>query len=183
MNAYRQLLSTMLIGSLRFLPLEQARRPRVWLLRLAGVKFDGRAEMYGSQFIQCPYNLRVGDGAAISGECVFESRGGITIGAKAVIGPRVIILTSNHFVGPAMADEHKPVKIGPGAWIGAGATIGPGVTIGAGAVVGAGSVVTKDVPAGTRVGGSPAKPIGKAQLERVRSVAGSHDRRRLEVSR
>jgi len=49
------------------------------------------------------------------------------------------------------------VNINEGAYVGAGATILPGVTIGAWATVGAGSVVTKDVPAGATVKGSPAK--------------------------
>ena len=40
---------------------------------------------------------------------------------------------------------------------GGGAILLPGVTIGREAVVGAGSVVTRDVPAGARVAGNPAR--------------------------
>ena len=46
-----------------------------------------------------------------------------------------------------------------GAYIGTRSIILPGVAIGENAVVGAGSVVTKDVEAGTKVAGVPAKVL------------------------
>lgn len=55
--------------------------------------------------------------------------------------------------------ETSPVKIGDDVWIGMNATILKGVTIGNKAIIGAGSIVTKDVPAGAMVAGSPAKII------------------------
>jgi acetyltransferase-like isoleucine patch superfamily enzyme len=51
---------------------------------------------------------------------------------------------------------HGPT-IRRGAVIGINATILPGLEIGAGARVGAGSVVTRDVPPGVLVYGSPAR--------------------------
>lgn len=52
--------------------------------------------------------------------------------------------------------EKSPIVIGDDAWISFNCIILKGVKIGNGAIVAAGSVVTKDVPAYTIVGGSPA---------------------------
>jgi acetyltransferase-like isoleucine patch superfamily enzyme len=54
----------------------------------------------------------------------------------------------------------KAVVIEDDVWIGPGCTILKGVTIGRGAFVEAGSVITKDVPAGARVMGNPARVVG-----------------------
>ena len=49
--------------------------------------------------------------------------------------------------------------VGKNCFIGAHAIIMPGVSVGDGCVVGAGSVVISDVPAGSVVGGNPAKVL------------------------
>ena len=49
------------------------------------------------------------------------------------------------------------IEAGEDAMIGAGATVLPRVRIGRGAIVGAGAVVTRDVPEGAVVVGSPAR--------------------------
>ena len=51
------------------------------------------------------------------------------------------------------------IRLEEDVWIGSGAIVLPGVTFGRGAVVAAGAVVTRDVPALTVVGGTPARPL------------------------
>jgi len=52
-------------------------------------------------------------------------------------------------------------EIGEGAFIGSNSSLVAPVKIGPGAVTGAGSVVNRDVPAGERVAGVPARPLPK----------------------
>lgn len=80
-----------------------------------------------------------------------------------------MITTLNHDLDPAKrGDMHPaPVMLGDDVWLGADVTVLPGVTIGSGAVVGASSTVTRDVPAGVVVVGTPAR--------QVRSVPGYED--------
>ena len=91
----------------------------------------------------------------------------ILIGADVQIGPRCCFETINH--GPARINGPRgamsgDIMIGDKVWIGCGAIILPGVTIGRGATIAAGAVVTKDVQAGTTVGGVPARPIDAPSL-------------------
>lgn len=82
----------------------------------------------------------------------FVADGLVEIGAGAVIGPFVTIgLRAGDVRGATIEDN---VSIGTGAKV-----IGA-VRIGAGAQVGANAVVVDDVPAGTTVMGSPARPRG-----------------------
>lgn len=106
-------------------------------------------------------NITLGKRIFINSGCRFQDQGGVTIGDDCLIGHNVVVATLNHDLAPSRrADMHPaPVIIGRNVWIGANVTILPGVTIGADAVVGAASVVTKDVPAGAIVVGSPARVV------------------------
>jgi acetyltransferase-like isoleucine patch superfamily enzyme len=104
----------------------------------------------------------------------------IRIGNHVVIGWNTAIADSDfHPIDPALrlADaiacspggkgqprppvEKKAVVIEDHVWIGPSVTILKGVRIGAGAFIEPGAVITKDVAAGSRVGGNPAVVIGK----------------------
>ena len=99
----------------------------------------------------CDYGLGAsfGDRVFVNQGCFFLDLGGITIGDRVLIGPRVTLSTAGHPVEPDQRLEfitHAPIVIEDDVWIGVAATITPGVTIGRGSVVGAGAVVAKDVP-------------------------------------
>ena len=64
-------------------------------------------------------------------------------------------------------DKHQTI-IEEGAFIGSDSMLVAPVRVGAGASTGAGSVVTKDVPAGARVAGVPARILPKGSLEKER---------------
>lgn len=55
--------------------------------------------------------------------------------------------------------ESSPVVIGDDVWIGFNATVLKGVRIGRGAVIEPGAMIVKDVPAGARISGNPARVV------------------------
>ena len=135
------------------------------LLRLMGAKFGKGVVIYPGVWISPGRNLVVGDHVDLAKDVLITTSGGVKIGARALIGYRTQIISSNHTIPPIgqpfpiSGDEHSPVIIGSDVWIGANCVITPGVTIGDGAVVAAGSVVTKNVISNSIVGGVPAKLI------------------------
>lgn len=103
-------------------------------------------------------------GVTIGDRCKIEAfafiPSGVTIEDEVFIGPHACF--TNDRVPKAVGDwEVTPTIVKKGASIGANATIICGVTIGENALVGAGAVVTKDVPSGATVVGSPARTIKK----------------------
>jgi acetyltransferase-like isoleucine patch superfamily enzyme len=101
--------------------------------------------------------IEFGERVFVNQGCYFLDFGGISIGDRTMIGPKVTLSTAGHPVGLAERYDfitHAPIVIESDVWIGAAATIAPGVRIGHGSVIGAGAVVAKDVPALTVVTGT-----------------------------
>lgn len=105
-------------------------------------------------------NLVVKECGCIGENARFMGEGKITIGKHAMLGPDVMILTSDHKFKKGGFEKgyiSKDVEIGDYVWIGARAIILKGVKVGNYAIVGAGAVVTKDVSEYAIVGGNPAR--------------------------
>lgn len=81
------------------------------------------------------------------------------LGARAKIGKRSHIGAGAVVAGVLEPPSKSPCEIGDDVLVGANAVILEGVRVGNGAVIAAGSIVTKDVPSGVVVAGSPAKII------------------------
>lgn len=110
-------------------------------------------------------NISIGDNSGIGKNCFLNDTTTIFIGNDVLMGPDVMIFTTNHSTAKnslirRSGYEFGEVYIGNDVWIGARVIILPNVIVGEGAVIGAGAVVTKDVEPYTIVGGVPAKKIG-----------------------
>ncbi|MDR3556281.1 MAG: hypothetical protein P4L55_16125 [Syntrophobacteraceae bacterium] len=77
----------------------------------------------------------------------------------------VRIFTRSHSESSHIVREYHKVVVEDYAKIYAGATILPGVTVGKEAIVASGAMVTRDVPPGMVVAGSPAKVIRKRRTD------------------
>ena len=108
--------------------------------------------------------IKIGSWTTIGYHVFLFSRSKITIGQNCLIAPFCYFVDSDHGTEPnALIRNQKmptdPINIGDDVWLGTGVIVTKGVNIGNGSIVAAGSVVTKDIPANTVYGGSPAKFI------------------------
>lgn len=104
---------------------------------------------------------RFGRNVFVNSGAVFLDQGGVLLGDDVMVGPNVTFVTSNHPLDPDHRSDiiSERITVGRNVWIGANVTILPGVTIGDDAAVAACSVVTRDVPGGKLVMGSPARVV------------------------
>ena len=135
------------------------------LLRLFGASIGRNARISPSVKVWGPWNLVVGDEAAIAHSTDYYCVDRLTIGNHATVSQYSYLCTASHDPSdPNMKLTSAPIHISDQAWVCAGAFVAPGVTLAEGAVAGAMSVVTKNVDAWTIVAGNPAKFIRKREL-------------------
>jgi len=150
---------------------QQSQIGRRWFIKISDVMASAKIEI-GQRcrveddvklFAFGTGNINIADDCFIGWGSIIAALGKLSVGQGTAIAEYVSIRDHNHLpdAGPVHLSpmQVRPITIGEGVWIGAKATIVAGVSIGDGAVVGANAVVTKDVPAGVRVAGVPARPI------------------------
>lgn len=112
--------------------------------RYLGVTVGEGCRIYSKSFGSEPWLVRIGDRVTVTAGVVFITHDGSGWLVRDEKGRRF---------------RYAPVWIGDDVFIGVNSILMPGVRIGNRVVVAAGSVVTKSVPDGTVVAGSPARII------------------------
>lgn len=102
---------------------------------------------------------------------IVSARERITIGDEGGIADYVTIRDHNHLHSAeipvtAWRFSTDPIIIKNNVWLASKVTVVAGVVIGDHALCAAGAVVTRDVEAGQRVGGVPARPLGASRKNR-----------------
>lgn len=146
-----------------------------------GVKLSKFINLYGCQigedskigaFVEVQKNARIGRNCKISSHTFVCE--GVTIEDNVFIGHGVVFINDTYPRATTPGGELQTeadwkvetTVVKKGASIGSGSTILSQVVIGENALVGAGSVVTKDVPAGAIVVGTPARVLRFISPER-----------------
>jgi len=136
------------------------------LLRIFGASIGSNVRISPSVKVWAPWNLTVGDEAAIAHDVDCYSVDQLTIGSHATVSQYTFLCTASHDVSdPHMRLISAPITVEDQAWVCAGVFIGPGVTVGKGAVVGAMSAITRNVAEWTIVAGNPARVIKTRRID------------------
>ncbi len=145
-----------LTSRLNVLPFSDVGSRHALLSDLLGDPHPEKSFVHPPFYCTTGVGTQLGEGASVGQACSFLDLGGISIGDRTMISPKVTLITEGHPIEPA--DRYgfitvTPIVIEANVWIGAAATILPGVTVGHDSVVGAGTVIAKDVPPLTVVTG------------------------------
>jgi len=118
----------------------------------------GDACWFQESVLVCELDIRIGDRVVIGWQATVADADFHPTDPAARVRDTIALSPVSRGL-PREPFARRPVVIGDDVWIGPNAAVLKGVTIGPGAFVEPGAVVTRDVPAGARVIGNPARPI------------------------
>ncbi|GHA85133.1 colanic acid biosynthesis acetyltransferase WcaF [Algimonas arctica] len=131
------------------------------ILRIFGAKIGPGVRIFSSVKIAIPWNLTIGEYAAVGDGAILYSLGTIEIGPSTTISQYAHLCAGSHDHQRSDFPLAKlPIKIGAEAWVCADAFIGPGVSVGNRAIVGARAVAMRDINNSAIMVGNPATQIG-----------------------
>ena len=138
---------------------------RRMLLRAFGARVGRGVNVYPSVRVEIPWNLELGEGAAVGDRAWIYNLGPVRLGARATVSHNAHLCAGTHdYRDPSLPLLRMPISVGDDAWICAQAFVGPGSEVGEGAVVGGGAVVNGKVEAWTVVAGNPAVFVKQREL-------------------
>ena len=108
-------------------------------------------------------NVKVGRNTWIGPFTILDGSGGLSIGDNCSISAAVQIYSHDTvqwaISGGKEKYEYGPVSIGNNCYLGPGTILARNVHLGDGCIVGANSFVNTSFPAGSKIGGSPARAL------------------------
>lgn len=133
---------------------------RRFILRLFGAKVAAHVHVHSNVKIAIPWNLEIGEAAAIGDGAQIYNLGIVTIGPRATVSQNAHLCAGSHdYRVPDMPLLKATIAIKEDAWVCADAFVGPGVTVGQRAVLGARGVAIRDIPEATIAVGNPARVV------------------------
>ncbi|WP_297573658.1 acyltransferase [uncultured Deefgea sp.] len=140
------------------------------------VAIGDRGFLYPGLYLETQHDatIEIGDGVVISRGVHIVAHSAIRIGAGSMLGEYCSVRDANHRRVRGLPIRESgfnaaAIEIGREVWIGRGAVILAGVSIGDGATIAANAVVSKNVAAGTVVGGVPAKLLSSNRIQEAHS--------------
>ena len=160
--AYEKLRSGMRDQWKRDLPLEELLFDRWERARSLG--FGEGSSIYHNSYVYG--DVRVGKHTWVGPFTLLDGTGILEIGDYCSISAGVQIYTHDSvqwaLSGGQAKSVQQPTRIGSRCYIGPNTVIAKGVVIGDGCVIGANSLVNRDIPAGMKAWGTPARVQGPA---------------------